>query len=407
MKKYLILGVFLFVLCLIVFMPSPVAASSLSTSAVADVQPAITPPAQSPDYPVLEGEDMDYYVGVYNSGPDEAANVILTIELPVGTVFKSLYIPVAGSTVTTPDVGATGTVRVVIPAMVDYIMFDTYLVITPAGPTRQIIFTATVTTDSTDPDQTNNSQTTISYFSAPSFIDSPPTVVSGYETINGTATPASPCNNPTAVAFSTSMDGWFSDLIDRPLTYHLVSIVDNSPDPVPGIDLLEQVELTGSQLTFTPTSLQANRSFTIQIKANNGVADSQDFVSVDIAVNSVPPCLLQVDFDAAGGLPQPVTQLIEAGGKVIEPGLITLAGYTFTGWFSDANPDTPWDFATQTVSEAMTLHAGWAEVVPIPVTGESTPGLPLVLGAFLLVLAAALTGYQVRLAASYRNRTQT
>lgn len=201
MKKYLFLGFFLFVLCLIVFLPNPVTASSLPSSAEADVQPAITPPAPGPEWPVMEGEDMNYYVGVYNAGPDEAANVIVTIELPVGTLFKSLNLPDAGSTFTAPDVGETGVVRMVIPAIDSREIINSYLVITPIGPTRQIIFTATVTTDSTDLDLTNNSQTTISYFSAPSFVDSPPAVVSGYEIVVGTATPASPCNNPSAAFF--------------------------------------------------------------------------------------------------------------------------------------------------------------------------------------------------------------
>ncbi|HAL73940.1 MAG TPA: hypothetical protein DCM45_02465 [Clostridiales bacterium] len=399
MKKYLILGVSLFVLCLIVLivlLPDPVAASTLPSSPVANVFPMITPPYTAPDSPVLEGQDMNYYVGFANSGPDVATNVVLTVELPAGTIFKSYIILEPGVTVTTPAVDAPGIVRATIPVLEPGHLINTYLVITPFGPTRQITFTGTVTTDSTDPNPANNSQTVISYFSAPSFVDSPPAVVSGYGTINGTATPASPCNDPPAVVFSTSMEGRFSDLLYRPLTYHIVSIVDNSPDPVPGVNLMDQVELTGSQLTFMPTSLQANRSFTILVKANNGVADSQDYVSVIITVGSVPPCLLQVDFDAAGGLPQPAAQFVEAGGKITEPGLVTLAGHTFTGWFTEDDPDTPWDFATQTVSEPMTLHAGWAEVEPLPVTGETASGLSFVLGILLLLLAAGLSVYHIK-----------
>jgi uncharacterized repeat protein (TIGR02543 family) len=37
----------------------------------------------------------------------------------------------------------------------------------------------------------------------------------------------------------------------------------------------------------------------------------------------------------------------------------TREGYTFTGWYRDANLTLPWDLENDTVTEPMTLYAGW------------------------------------------------
>jgi uncharacterized repeat protein (TIGR02543 family) len=39
----------------------------------------------------------------------------------------------------------------------------------------------------------------------------------------------------------------------------------------------------------------------------------------------------------------------------------TREGYTFTGWYRDANLTLPWDLENDTVTEPMTLYAGWQE----------------------------------------------
>lgn len=52
-------------------------------------------------------------------------------------------------------------------------------------------------------------------------------------------------------------------------------------------------------------------------------------------------------------------QEIDYGGKVTKPEAPTQTGYTFAGWYSDANFNTPWNFDTNTVSGNMTLYAKW------------------------------------------------
>ena len=39
-------------------------------------------------------------------------------------------------------------------------------------------------------------------------------------------------------------------------------------------------------------------------------------------------------------------------------------GYTFTGWYRDAGATVPWNMEKDTVTESMTLYAGWQEKAP-------------------------------------------
>jgi len=68
-----------------------------------------------------------------------------------------------------------------------------------------------------------------------------------------------------------------------------------------------------------------------------------------------------VTFDANGGMPEPVQQTIDDGGKVTEPTAMTKTGYTFGGWFREPSFTTQWNFASDTVSADITLYAKWSE----------------------------------------------
>ena len=46
-------------------------------------------------------------------------------------------------------------------------------------------------------------------------------------------------------------------------------------------------------------------------------------------------------------------------GTVIAPAAPSRTGYTFTGWTKEATGETPWTFATDTVTQATTLYAQW------------------------------------------------
>jgi uncharacterized repeat protein (TIGR02543 family) len=66
-----------------------------------------------------------------------------------------------------------------------------------------------------------------------------------------------------------------------------------------------------------------------------------------------------VSFEANGGTPAPAAQIVAGGGKVMTPAAMTKPGYTFIAWYREAGLINQWNFATDTVTEDMTLYAKW------------------------------------------------
>jgi uncharacterized repeat protein (TIGR02543 family) len=64
-----------------------------------------------------------------------------------------------------------------------------------------------------------------------------------------------------------------------------------------------------------------------------------------------------VTFNSVGGS-SVTSQTVSSGGKVTRPANPTRAGYTFAGWYRDADYTVLWDFDT-TVSANITLYAKW------------------------------------------------
>ncbi len=70
-----------------------------------------------------------------------------------------------------------------------------------------------------------------------------------------------------------------------------------------------------------------------------------------------------VSFDSGEG--SAVSPVAVVNGQTIEkPADPTRDGYTFIGWYTDENFDTPFMFGSQIVSSDMTLYARWGEKVP-------------------------------------------
>jgi uncharacterized repeat protein (TIGR02543 family) len=67
--------------------------------------------------------------------------------------------------------------------------------------------------------------------------------------------------------------------------------------------------------------------------------------------------LYTVTFDSAGGK-ETASQSMVAGAAAIQPADPLRAGYTFGGWYSDSNTQTPYDFTTP-VTGSLTLYAAW------------------------------------------------
>lgn len=79
-----------------------------------------------------------------------------------------------------------------------------------------------------------------------------------------------------------------------------------------------------------------------------------------------------VTFDANGKeVELPASQRVKQGHLAIEPSVqLTYAGYTFAGWYKDADCTEVWDFSKDVVTADMTLYAKWTKnesPVPSPV----------------------------------------
>src|SRR5690554_2369825 len=66
-----------------------------------------------------------------------------------------------------------------------------------------------------------------------------------------------------------------------------------------------------------------------------------------------------VSFNSHGG-PSVASQTVEVDGLVTEPS-INRAGYSLDGWYTESAYTNKWTFATDKVTNDMTLHAKWIE----------------------------------------------
>ena len=93
--------------------------------------------------------------------------------------------------------------------------------------------------------------------------------------------------------------------------------------------------------------------------------------TVTVAGSSEPPAPAEftVTFDSQGGSTV-AAQTVKQDGKVTMPDTPTKEGYTFGGWYRDAECETAWTFDLDTVDENMTLYARWIKK-EVPVTADS------------------------------------
>ncbi|WP_042463936.1 InlB B-repeat-containing protein [Neobacillus dielmonensis] len=77
-----------------------------------------------------------------------------------------------------------------------------------------------------------------------------------------------------------------------------------------------------------------------------------------------------VTFDTNGGSAV-ASQVVNEGGKIVQPEDPTRSGYLFGGWFSDAKLETPWNF-DMPVTTDMTLYAGWKKIVVLSATPSAS-----------------------------------
>lgn len=96
-------------------------------------------------------------------------------------------------------------------------------------------------------------------------------------------------------------------------------------------------------------------------------------VTLQYTVNGTPKTIVfedgytytvVVSFDTQGGS-EVAPQTTTSGEPVAEPEAPTRDGYAFTGWYTDAEATTAYDF-TSPVNENLTLYAGWEQTPPAP-----------------------------------------
>jgi uncharacterized repeat protein (TIGR01451 family) len=110
---------------------------------------------------VAAGSNLTYTLAVSNGGSSAASNASLSDPLPANTTFVSFNAP-GGWTATTPAVGGTGTVTAGNPSLANGANASFTLVVKVNGSTGAgtvISNTATVSSDTADPNGANNSST--------------------------------------------------------------------------------------------------------------------------------------------------------------------------------------------------------------------------------------------------------
>jgi uncharacterized repeat protein (TIGR01451 family) len=106
---------------------------------------------------VVAGSQVTYTIGVHNSGPDAASNVVMTDVLPSSLHFVSITQP-SGFNCTTPAVGASGTITCTAATLANGITRTFTLIVTvDAGATGSIANSASVASDTSDPTGGNDS----------------------------------------------------------------------------------------------------------------------------------------------------------------------------------------------------------------------------------------------------------
>ena len=173
---------------------------------------ACVPPADlsitktgTPD-PVSAGGTLTYALNVSNAGPSVATGVQVTDTLPVGTTFLSATAP-ADWTLTTPAVGASGTVTATKTSMAVGESLGNPLLIAVRVPVASLALTntaAVTATGSADPDPSNNTaSTTTMVLSPPSITITTPTTGATYAASQAFVTLAGTASDATGIAAVT------------------------------------------------------------------------------------------------------------------------------------------------------------------------------------------------------------
>ncbi|CAG0973889.1 hypothetical protein BURK2_01454 [Burkholderiales bacterium] len=265
----------------------------------------------APD-PVLPGALLTYSITVNNAGPSDAANALLTDVLPAGTTFASLTSP-GGWSCVTPAVGAGGTVSCSNAAMAPGSAAFT-LAVTVSGALAggsTLSNTATISSDTTDPNAGNNSATATTAVATPATVGATKTVAGSfvpggtvsYTIVLTNSGPAAQANNPgdefidvlpatlTLVGATSSSGTVFANLPGNTVTWNgaipvagTVTITITATIP-PALTGMQTISNQG-QVNYDADGNGSNEASTLT--DNPGLPGSQDATAF-AAIGSVAP----------------------------------------------------------------------------------------------------------------------
>ena len=162
-------------------------------------------------------------------------------------------------------------------------------------------------------------------------------------------------DKPISVVFNTDMDP--DTINDTTFT-----VVDELGTPADG-----EITCDGIKAVFTPAAPLTGSRYTVTLSSDitsiEDVAMGYDYVFVFTTRTHY-----NVTFDSRGGSAV-AGQSVEYGGTATAPGETTLSGSTFTGWYAEPECVTLWNFPANTVTDDITLYAGWSanQVGSIPI----------------------------------------
>jgi uncharacterized repeat protein (TIGR01451 family) len=127
--------------------------------AVADVSIAKVLESADPAHP---GDVVTFSINVSNAGPNDATNVVWSDVLPPNTTLDE-FDPPAGSNCTSPPSGGTGTITCTIASLPVNGTAGPYFIELLPSAAGTVSNTATVTTNTLDPDPDNNSSSAVGH----------------------------------------------------------------------------------------------------------------------------------------------------------------------------------------------------------------------------------------------------
>ena len=144
-----------------------------------------------------------------------------------------------------------------------------------------------------------------------------------------------------------------------------VTFQANGGSPEPS----QQTIAPGSKVTMPSTITRIGYTFAGWYK-EAGFINAWDFANDTVTENITLYAKwlenFTVTFEANGGSLTQRQQIIPYGNKIVTPPTITRIDYSFVGWYKEATFIDAWNFASDTVTENITLYAKWESPTIIP-----------------------------------------